>query len=232
MLISNKKSALNDFTVRIKTEPLERCAQYKYLGVIIDKNLNWKSHIEYISSKISKACGALAKLRHSMNTKLLVEIYHALIHSYVKYGILTWGNAFDNNLNILRLSLNRAVRIMTFAPFGRVDLKPIFKELKILDVKCTNVLEKSKYMYKSKNHLLPVTIANHFEESSQVESHSYNLRSTGRPRSVVTRLLSSEKSIQISGERLWNKIPDSTKLFSSLSTFKRDMKSLLIEGII
>ena len=121
--------------------------------------------------------------------------------------------------------------IRTFPNF-KPGLKPIFKELKILDVKCTNVLEKSKYMYKSKNHLLPVTIANHFEESSQVESHSYNLRSTGRPRSVVTRLLSSEKSIQISGERLWNKIPDSTKLFSSLSIFKRDMKASLLEGTI
>ena len=46
--------------------------KYKYLGIIIDKNLSWSSHIEYISGKISKVCEALAKLRYSMSTNLLI----------------------------------------------------------------------------------------------------------------------------------------------------------------
>ena len=134
MIISNKKSSLDNFQVSINDTKLERCQQYKYLGVIIDRNLTWKTHIEYISNKISKVCGSLAKLRHSVNSKILIEIYHALIHSYVRYGILTWGNACDNALNSLQVILNRAIRIMTFAPFGRIDVQAIFKELGILDV--------------------------------------------------------------------------------------------------
>ena len=95
--------------------------KYKYLGIIIDKNLSWSSHIEYISGKISKVCEALAKLRYSMSTNLLRDVYHALIHSYMRYGILTWGNASQTSLKPLKVLINRAVRIMTFTPFGRID---------------------------------------------------------------------------------------------------------------
>ena len=77
------------------------CTQYKYLGIIIDKNLSWSPHIEYISGKISKACGALAKLRYSMSTNLLKDVYHALIHSYIRYGILILGNESQTSLKPL-----------------------------------------------------------------------------------------------------------------------------------
>ena len=60
---------------------------------MIDKNLDWKSHVKYISTKISKACGALAKLRNCVNIDVLKNVYHALVHSYLRYGILVWGHA-------------------------------------------------------------------------------------------------------------------------------------------
>ena len=90
MLISNKKTIPKSFQISLNDSHLERCDKYKYLGVVLDKNQSWKPYIEHISVKISKACGTLAKLRHCLNTNVLVEIYHALVHSYVRYGILTW----------------------------------------------------------------------------------------------------------------------------------------------
>ena len=129
--------------------------------------------------------------------------------------------------------MNRVVRIMTFAPFGRVDLKPIYKDLQLLDVKNTFFLETSKFMFKLKNDLLPIRFANHFESSdssssSQISS-KYSLRSRIQINRVVTRLLASRSSIQIRGENLWNEIPDSIKNEASLTTFKRLIKFMLLE---
>ena len=61
MIISNKRE-IPKFSVKLDGISLKSCEAYKYLGVFIDKNLNWESHIEYITQKISKACGARAKL--------------------------------------------------------------------------------------------------------------------------------------------------------------------------
>ena len=36
----------------------------KFLGVLIDKNLTWRPHIDHIASKISKIVGIIARLRH------------------------------------------------------------------------------------------------------------------------------------------------------------------------
>ena len=114
-------------SVKINGKPLKCCDHYKYLGVIFDKNLCWKPHIEYICKKVSKACGSLANLRYCVNIDLLREVYHSLVHSYLRYGILVWGNASESNLQPLKCLVNRAVRIMTFAPFGRVVLHPIYE---------------------------------------------------------------------------------------------------------
>jgi len=133
MIITNKKN-VKCLSIGINGTLLESCDHYKYLGVVVDKNLSWKPHVEYICKKISKACGSMARLRYSMNTNVLVEVYHSLIHSYLRYGIMVWGNASESTLQPLKCLINRAVRIITFAPFGRVDLEPIYGYLKILDV--------------------------------------------------------------------------------------------------
>ena len=129
--------------------------------------------------------------------------------------------------------MNRALRIITFAPFGRVDLNPIYKELKLLDVKSTFYFETSKFMFKLKNELLPTRFANYFETSSvssdQAE-HSYALRSNVRRSHVFTRLLSSNKTIQIRGEKVWNEIPEDLKENISFNLFKKSTKNMLIEN--
>ena len=38
----------------------------KFLGVLIDKHLTWKQHIDYIASKISKIVGLIERLRRLM----------------------------------------------------------------------------------------------------------------------------------------------------------------------
>ena len=218
------------FRIFINDTPLEQCDKYKYLGVIIDKKLSWKSHIEYISTKVSKACGALAKLRHCLDTNVLIEIYHALIHSYVRYGILAWDTATETTIKPLQTLLNRAIRIITFAPFGHVDLEPIYKDLFILNVNDTFILETSKFMYKLKKGLLPVSIGDYFNQSRPKYCISpYNLRTRNENRSIPTRLVNSENSIHIRGDIVWNSIPEIITNSPSFKIFKRQIKAILIE---
>ena len=51
--------------------------------------------------------------------------------------------------------VNRIVRIVSFAPLGRVNAKPVFELLNILDIRQTFTLETAKFIFKEKNNLLP-----------------------------------------------------------------------------
>ena len=64
------------------------CKDYvKYLGILIDKNLNRKAHIDLIALKISKTIGMIAKLRHFVPLSIIVKAYQSLIFPFLAYGI-------------------------------------------------------------------------------------------------------------------------------------------------
>ena len=68
---------------------LERKDFVKFLGILIDCNLKWKHHIDFISLKISKTIGILARLRHFVPTEpggegYLTKFYTGRLRSEVQ----------------------------------------------------------------------------------------------------------------------------------------------------
>ena len=157
-MIISKKRKKQSIRVTIDGSELEQCSSYKYLGVIFDKNLNWKPHINHLCIKLARACGCLVKIRNCVSTETLREIYHALIHSYLRYGVIVWGNAKKTTIQPLITLINRAVRIMSFAPFGKIDLRPIFEEFRLLDMDQIFTLESANFMYERNVGLLPTKV--------------------------------------------------------------------------
>ena len=64
--------------VKIKSEN-----SLKLLGVMIDQNLTWKTHVELVENKISKSIGISFKASRSLSSKSLHSIYFALVHPYI-----------------------------------------------------------------------------------------------------------------------------------------------------
>ena len=51
----------------------------KCLGMLIDSDLSWKYHTDYICHKVGKSIGIVDILRHYIPQRLLFNIYHTLI---------------------------------------------------------------------------------------------------------------------------------------------------------
>ena len=144
-------------------------------------------------------------------------------------------NASNTTLQPVISLVNRVVRIMTFAPYGNIDVDSIYKYLDIPNVLDTISLETGKFMFKKENGLLPLPyIANHFEirlRSSNV-FHRYNLRNRGINMPTISQKSShGEKSIQFRGAKLWNSLPQELIRCENLRKFKKDLKSHLLEDI-
>ena len=108
----------------------------------------------------------MAKTRHFVSEGIIKNIYYALINSYLRYGLIAWGTASFETLQPIRVLVNRAIRIMSFAPFGRLDTEPIYKHFNILNVDDTFLLETGKLIYKFKKSLIPSDIINSLYISS------------------------------------------------------------------
>ena len=65
--------------------------QGSIVGLIIDSNLNWKAHLNAISTKISRIIGLLHKLKYIFPKQVLHSIYNSLIIPHLNYSLLAWG---------------------------------------------------------------------------------------------------------------------------------------------
>ena len=58
----------------------------------LDCNLNFKSHLKTIGTKISRVIGLLHKLKYIFPAYLLRMIYNSLILPHINYCLLAWGS--------------------------------------------------------------------------------------------------------------------------------------------
>ena len=70
----------------------------KYLGILINGNLSWHAHTDFVTSKVSKGLGILKICCKFLPWSCLISIYNAYIQSYFLFDIELWGNA--NNLHL------------------------------------------------------------------------------------------------------------------------------------
>ena len=191
MIITNKRVSHKNFQLKINKTALEKCSSYKYLGLFFDKDLDWKTHVDYICKKLAKTCGIISKVRHCVDINTLKTIYYSLGYSYLRYGNIVWGNAANSVLEPLTTLQNRIIKIITFAPFGRVDLEPVYHDLKILGLSEIHFLEKAKLMFKYFNGKLPQAFDSYFQQT-EPNPQPYPLRHERRPQQITSRF--SEKN--------------------------------------
>ena len=80
-----------NMTIILSNQEIQKEDKTKFLGIIIDQHLTWKSHIDYIVPKISKMIGTLRTIRFFVNQPLLKVLYNSFIYPYLHYGIIGWG---------------------------------------------------------------------------------------------------------------------------------------------
>lgn len=85
-----------------------------YLGVTLDKKLNWGCHIDRIISKCEKGINFLKSITKTWwgaNPNTLLLFYQAYIRSIIDYGSILYGSASDSNLKRIDTVQNKALRI-------------------------------------------------------------------------------------------------------------------------
>ena len=78
--------------------PLERVESTKFLGVTIDKNLNWDEHRARLSKKLATCSGILNRIKDNIPQELHKDLYHTLFESHLTYSITVWGGVSEAKL--------------------------------------------------------------------------------------------------------------------------------------
>lgn len=88
MIFAGNKNVNIAITIKIYGEVLHKTSSVTYLGDLIDRNLNWKEHVAFIHSKISRASEILHKALHLLTREALITLYYALMYPHLHYCIV------------------------------------------------------------------------------------------------------------------------------------------------
>ena len=133
MVLTKQRSAWH-FDTRIEKTNIEQVNEIKYLGVIFNDKLSWKSHIQHVCFKLSNGSWALVKLRNYVDTTTLKTVYYALIYSYLQYCVSTWGLASTTALDPLVRIQKCKIKIIINSPFLS-HTNSLFQKLNFLKIK-------------------------------------------------------------------------------------------------
>ena len=131
MLIGSRQrlyALTNPLIPEINGAPITQVSVAKSLGVLIDNNLNWSSHVDKLTKKVASGIGALKRIRHLVPQTTLRSIYHALLQPHFDYCNVVWGNCGITLHDKLQKLQNKAARVLTFSNFD-ANASELFKIL-------------------------------------------------------------------------------------------------------
>ena len=87
---------------------------------------------------------------------LLRNLYFALVHPHLNYGILSWGNAGQLLRKTITLQRNRAIRIINNATYNS-HTDPLFRSSQVLKVPDLYIYQSALFMFDYNKNNLPVS---------------------------------------------------------------------------
>jgi hypothetical protein len=97
-----KTSSTLDTQLEYDTKSNDLKIGTKFLGIMMDSILQWKAHIDLLSTKLNAVCYALRTVKHTLSQQVLVMVYSSYFHSILSLGIICWG-ASPSCINIFKV---------------------------------------------------------------------------------------------------------------------------------
>ena len=99
------------YIVQVGDMMIKRVTKVNYLGLVVDENLSWDEHVEYIK-KISRNIGIIKRMRSILPYELLTTLYMTLVKPHFRYCDIVWGQCNETLKDKLQTLQNRAARVI------------------------------------------------------------------------------------------------------------------------
>ena len=210
-----KKSHDAITSLKLNDTPIVFEDEVKLLGVTIDFQLNFNTHISNICKKASRQLNCLKRLGKFLTRLGRLTVYHSFILSNFNYCPLTWHFCSEINTKKMERIQERALRFIYddfLTSYEEFLVKSKLPSLKLRRIR-TMALESFKIINKD----CPVIL----HDLLTVKHNHYNFRyhkTVEVPHARTTRF--GLQSFRHKAAATWNSLPDDVRCMSSFNQFK------------
>ena len=199
----------------------------KFLGVYLDDELMWHTHINYILDKIRTNKRLLACGRNLLDNHSLKNIYYAHIHSHFSYALTAWGSMVSKTeLNDLRKIQNQCIHIIN-KKSATSDITGQYEKLKILRIDQLVKLQLCKLGHMISHDQLSIPIHQMFEPKGGKKSHRYLTRRKHIPNIQAHSSETFNKSFMCRSLMEYNLLPQHLRTYVLCRRFVKNYKAML-----
>ena len=214
--------------ISIDHNPIEFVTSYKYLGITIDKELEFKTYLTSLKNKLARVAGLSYKFGKIVNLNTAKSMYYSMAYSHIIYLISIWGHSSITRVNDIQVQQNKIIRNLFSPKFPALNTDSLFDTLSMLKIKDIFTLELGKLMYLTIN-------SNRFHRLNDILvnlqwSHNYNTRKICMYRLPKIRVLPDYNSFIFQGVDLWNNFPILIRGCQSYHVFKKELKAFLLQS--
>ena len=202
----------NELNLVLGNACVKRVQHYKYLGIILDANLNFHEHVDRLHCKLSSRLGALRRRRKHLTVDAANKVYTATILPLLDYCDIAWSSIGKTACARLDKLQERASKLIL--PQSREPLK----HLKWLPLAKRRDMHTTTMTFRCMSGKVPVSFKQYFKRNSCPYELRKNKNNLMIPR-VNTEIASG--SFYYSGAKLYNNLPNKIKTSLSMSALKK-----------
>ena len=131
---TNKLKKKPDLNIAVGQTKLVRANSYTYLGITLDEQLNYETHVNQVIKRVSDKLYQLPKIRYFLNTKAALLVYKNMILPIIEYGDVFAVSATGESREKVQKLQNKGLKVA----LGRDRLystKILHKEAKLQKLK-------------------------------------------------------------------------------------------------
>lgn len=188
----------------------------KNLGVIIDKDINWKWQVNSITKRVYGSLFSLYKAAGPLDVECKKMLIQTLVFPIFEYGNIVMVGLKQSQKHRLQVAQNACVRFVTHVPrFEHVT--PFLRALEWLTISERQDLALLKIIYKALNGVAPSYIRDMVEVLGS--RHERLVRSSRVLSIPIHKTDRIDRSFVVAGPRLWNSLPIAVRCAKNLVCF-------------
>ena len=205
------------------TFTIKECKETKYLGLILDSKLNFKSHVDYIIRKVMKRIGAMYRSKALLPIKYRKMFANALMLPQFDYLDTIYCRAGKTKLAELDTLYKKVAKIALNVPQTESSLN-VYRDMKWLPLHLRRQLHLSNYMFRIIHDNCPTNFMNKF---SYISGGSRS----GESCNLYVNRSTSHKNFQYLGAKCWNNVPTDLRNLPDVKSFSDSYKKQLLSSI-
>ena len=211
-----------NFDIYLNCMKLEQVFSFKYLGVTLDCQLNWKEHVEDISLKISARLKLLSRIRSCLTSVAARHVYNGIIQPLFDYCDVGWNKISEGCKHELQRLQNKASRII----LQRNRTGDSLKILNWMNLENRRSMHVCILVFKCINMMVPEYLCGYFNQNQNI--HNYNTRRKTDLYLPRVKLELGKRTFRYHGAWQFNHLPAEIKMLNTLNAFKDKVREYFL----